>query len=337
MRPSPNAPPPARRPRLLPAGLAVAAVALFGARVAVAQEDFDIRLLKPTVTIMGSGSPDKGFKDESIDGEYGEKQYDLRANIPLGPAHVHPQASILGDQFMLNVAYGTRSQDLTFLPDQPRLYQGTVSLSALLLSKKFNIYYFAAGASYAEDRTSLSDVQTRPFAVGLGTHRTKGQWLLVYGGAFTYVYGRGLLLPLFGVVKKINDHWVFAGAVPFFWRFTDIFNQKVRLSYILRAAGQRFRIDNSGGIFPGQDPEVYERVVEGRLGAQLEYRANKSLTLLAEAGEAFGRRLEFNNLHQDPFFDQQLRPAPYALVGLRFGIGKSIFDEAPGSKGTPGD
>ncbi len=301
---------------------------------ASAQEDFDVRLFKPTITFSATGVPDRDFKD--IDGDYGWRGLSVRANIPLGPAYVHPQSSILGHQVLLTAGFGARSQTVSVIEHQPRLYDGVLAGSAILLSRNLNLYYVSLGATFAEDQDTIKHARARFFGVGLGTYRKSEKLWFVYGGAFTYVYDRGLALPLFGIIYRASPDWTVAGAVPFFWRVTESFDPSLKLHYLLAASGQRYRFDNSEGTFPLEDSTVYERMREARLGVELEYRPARDVALLAQVGLAFARKLQFANLGEDAFFSQTVRPAPYVRLGVRFGIGKSVLDELPTGEGALG-
>jgi hypothetical protein len=312
--------------------LALAVAPLF------AQEETDFKLFRPMVSITTLAEPDADLKD--VDGQYGQSGVAVAANIPLGGVHIHSSGKLLGDQFFLSGGFGTTSQrlDTPAVNQQPRLYNGVLAGSVLFLSRKGNFYFASAGASFAEDQDTLGSLQLRPYGIGLGSVRTSPKMMLVYGGAFTYIYGRGLLLPVFGLIYTPNKTWTISGAVPFSWRFSQRLNDSLRMNYVLWVSGQRYRFNNDNGqTFPGQDSVVYERVRERHIGAELEYHPTRDIALLGQVGLAGGRLIGFSNPGEDDFVQSNINGVPYVRLTARFAIGKSLLDKAQSSGvETPG-
>jgi hypothetical protein len=315
------------RIRVLIAVLAVAGAWLAAPGPLFAQDDFEFKLFRPVVSVSVIGEPDADFKD--VDGQYGASGAMVATNIPLGGVHLHPQGKVLGHQVFLTAGFGTTSQrfDTPFVDREPRLYNGVVAGSVLFASRKGNFYYGSAGASFAEEQDTVGSPSPRPYALGMGTYRTSHTMMLVYGGAFTYLYGRGLLLPAFGIVYTPNTTWTISGAVPFSWRFTQKLTDSLRMNYLIWVSGQQYRFNNDDN-FPGQDSKVYERVRERHLGAEIEYRATPDIALLGQVGVSGGRRLGFANAGESEFAASDINAVPYIKLTARFLIGKSLFDQA---------
>jgi hypothetical protein len=318
-----------RRAALL---LAVLAAAIGAVR---ADDEFDFRLIRPIVTLSTWGTPNAELQDNG--GDFSASTVSLGANIPLGPTHIHPGGKVLGHQFLLGATVSTTSQTIDALPSNPRLYAGVLTFSALFASSAGNLYLGSLGASFAEDEDTIDDLDTRLFALGLGSWRKNDELMFIYGAALTYVYARQMLLPAFGVVWRPNPTWAVTGTLPFYVRVSQKLRPELQMNYLLYATGQRYRFANDG-LFPGQDAVVYERVGENHLGAEIEYRPTADLTLLGQAGVANGRRLSFANLDEDDFVDDTIDPALYVKLTLRYAFGKSLMEEieARAGKAVPG-
>lgn len=303
--------------------LAVFAAAIGAAR---AQDEFDLRLIRPVVTLSTWGTPATAFQQN--DGDYKTSTVTFGANIPLGATHINPGGKLLAHQYLLGVTASTTSQtiDTTALSITPRLYTGGLTFSALMASNAGNLYLGSLGATFAESEDTISDLDTRLFAVGLGTWRKSSELMFIYGAALTYVYAREMILPVFGVVWHPNPTWSLTGTLPFYVRLTQKFRPNLQMNYLVYATGQRYRFANDG-LFPGEDPVVYDRVSESHLGAEIEYRPTADLALLGQAGVANRRRVSFANLNEDDFVEDTADPALYVKLTLRYAFGKSLMEE----------
>jgi uncharacterized protein DUF6268 len=313
------------RPATLRRHAALFVAILAGAAGAArAQDEFDFRLIRPVVTLSAWGVPDADF--QTHDGSYNASTVLLNANIPLGPTHIHPGGKVLGHQFLLGAMASTTTQNIDPLPNDPRLYSGALVFSTLIAGSKGNLYLGSVGGSFAEDEETIHNLDTRVFALGLGSYRTSKEFMFIYGGAYTYLYGRPLLLPAFGIAWTPNPTWSVTGALPFYWRVTQKLTPDLRLHYLLYVVGQRYRFTNDS-VFAGQGPVVYERQHESHIGAEIEYKATTDLSLLAQAGIAGGRHLAFSDLDNNDIVDDRIDPAPYIKVSLRYAFGKSLVEE----------
>ena len=320
-----------RRAALL---LAVLAAATGAAR---AQDEFDLRLIRPVVSLSTWGTPAAGLQENG--GDYSASTVTFGANIPLGPTRIHPGGKLLGHQYLLGATFSTTSQTIDApasnppLVSNPRLYSGGLTFSALFASSAGNLYFGSLGASFAESEDTIDDLDTRLFAVGLGSYRKNDKLMFIYGAALTYVYARQMILPAFGIVWHPNPTWTLMGTLPFYIRVSQKFRPNLQMNYLLYHAGQRYRFANDG-LFPGQDPVVYERVGESHLGAEIEYRPTPDLALLGQAGIANRRRLSFANLDEEDFVDDTIDPAPYVKLTLRYAFGKSLMEELEARAGN---
>ena len=303
-------------------------LALGGVTTARAQEDIDLRFFRPQVTVSGHTFQDKPFDHTS--GEYGSGSVSLFANLPLGRTHVRWDRKYRASQFFAHVAANSASPDITFLAGrQHRLYSGVLAASGVWLSRANNLYVASAGESFAEDDRTIHDLQGRFYALGLATHRIRDWITLIYGGAATYEFGRGLAVPVVGVYWWINPKWSLLGALPF--SVAGTYHATDRLSVLMRLGftGNRYRYANEGQ-FPTANDVVFLSILQSQATGAVEWTASKDVSLFAEAGVVRTIRFVFSedaDVRSDKFVDDSTLPSGYLKAGARFTFGKSLLDE----------
>lgn len=297
--------------------------------LARAQGEFELRLLRPSITVSGIGVQRADFTD--VDSDYSAANGTLFAMIPLGGVRLRPDHRVIAWQPMLTMGAGVTSQSFEVVDREPRLYTGLLNGSVLFASSKPNLHYISVGASFAEDEETVNDLELRVSAFYLGSYQKSPSFTWLYGGAYTFIYGRGLLLPAFGLIWKPSDHWSLYGLLPFAWTLSQRFNEHLRLNYMLWASGQQFGFQNDG-LFPIADDKVYERVREQHLGVELEWRPGRDFMILTQVGIATARRMAFTPIASgaDNLLDEAIDPAPYARLAFRILLGKSLTDELGG-------
>jgi hypothetical protein len=317
------------RPRVARLVLVPLAVLACGAAGVFAQEDIDLRLFRPQVDLSGETFQDKPF-DDMISDEYGSDAVSFSANIPLGKTHVRWDRKYRASQFFAHVQATRAAPEITFLTGaQHKLYSGVLAASGVWLSRSNNLYVASAGGSFAEDDRTIHDLQGRFYALFLGTHKIRESFTLVYGGAATYQFGRGLAIPVIGAVWWINPKWTLIGALPFSVAATYRIRDDLGLRLLLGFAGNRYRFANEGE-FPGQPETVYLSTLQSRLTGEIEWKAGSAVSLYAQAGTVRNLQFVFSEdagIDSDKFIDDSTQPAGYLKLGARFTFGKSILDD----------
>lgn len=317
-----------RRLRMPP--LVVVVIVAGAAGVARAQDEIVLDLFRSRVDIAADRLPDRPFNEDvngnPVDGDYGSSSVSLFANIPLGGVHVRPGKKVVASQWFVGGMYQRSSPDITFLSQDHTLTNGVLNASRLWLSRGRELYLVSAGASFAEDQDTLSDLKPRFFGLFVGTHRFNPETALLYGGAFTYVFGRGLPLPIIGVRWRINPKWTLTGMVPFTVDARYAARRDLAVRIRLAPQGNLYRFSNQGD-FPGQDEVVHLRTVHGKLTGELEWVAARNFTLLVQGGVIRARKFAFADEDNNDFLDTSTPATGYARVAARFIFGKTLLDQ----------
>lgn len=302
-------------------------LSLLSASSVRAEDDFEIGLFRPRLELWGARIPDAELKDSSE--ELGQRTFGLAANIPLGPTHLNGAGRIVGHQLFAELRAQTSPTDISFLSRDPDLNSASLRVAGVMLSQGGNLYLASLGASIAEDDETIDDPKTRFSGVGLATYRKSPGLMFVYGGAATYQYGRSLVLPIFGLQKKLSDRWSLFTVIPLLVKTTWRASDSLSLHFGAAASGERYRFANQGD-FPGEPDVLYLRLAGLRLSGELEWRASPSNAFLVELGVNGARRLEFARSTQrdDTVLEADLEPAGYAKLAWRVQFGKSLLEGA---------
>jgi hypothetical protein len=308
-------------------GAVVLTLALLSSSATRAEDDFEIELFRPRLELWAANVPDAEFKESTE--KLGQRSFGLAANIPLGPTHVDGAGRIVGYQVFAELRAQTSPTEISFLSRDPDLSSGSLRVAGAMMSSGGNLYLVSLGASIAEDDETIDDPDARFSGVGLGTYRKSPGLMFVYGGAATYQYGRSLVLPLFGLNKKLGERWNLFTVIPFLVKTTWRASDAVSLHFGAAAAGERYRFANLGD-FPGEPDILYLRLAQLRLSGELEWRATPGNSVLVEVGVNGARRLEFarSTERDDTVLEADLEPAGYAKLAWRIRFGKSLLEGA---------
>lgn len=307
---------------------------------AAAQEEEFFDLFRPRLDFWAEGAPERELTDSDTDGfpdvdgqAFRLGGANLMAHIPLGRARFSREGSVLGRQFFAHAALGRTRTEMEFLDRDPVLLTGLLGGTVLFLSRQENLYAAGAFASFAAEEEAREDSDPRTTGFFLAARRGANPDLLwIFGGAFTYQYGKGLPLPVFGFIRTLNPDWKIGGFLPFTLQATRQTTPRRKLQIFFRVKGNRYDFANKGD-FPGQPEKVDLSLVEGRVGGSLEILPSRSFGLVMEAGLLAGRRLIFAE-EDDEFIDARARPAGYLRLVTRFSFGESLLTE---SEAPPAD
>ncbi len=307
-----------------------AALTLSGSAFGQSGDNLDITLFQPQIDVSAESFPNRDFDTQA--GEYGSGASKIGLLVPLGSTHLRPQKSILGYQFLGVADFQKTTPDITFLNDNHHLTTGTLAVAGLALTQSKNLVIGAAGVSFGEDEAISGSPSYRFWGGAAATHKMGKKSTLLYGGAVTYTFGRGLALPIIGAIWRLNQKWSLTAFAPFYvvagYTATDNVTFRIRTG----PAGNVFRFSNDNqSEFTSEPDVVYLKIVQWRTTGEIEWKASKNVTLMAEAGSVTTAKFAFsdNARGEHPFFDDKTAEAPYARFAARFRFGKTILDEWP--------
>ncbi|HXI02796.1 MAG TPA: hypothetical protein VNI57_06415 [Candidatus Saccharimonadales bacterium] len=312
-----------------------ALVVAFGILQASAQEEETFDLFRPQLQIGLESTADRNFKEDeppfinAQEDTYRWQAADLNLNLPLGGTRLGSSGKLLGHQVFMHVSTeGSRAQ-LSFLQDDLSLYRGGLGFTALMLGRSRRLYAAGLFANFAEEKETVSKPDVRYTGLAVGSVR-KGSALILYGGAFTYQLGRGLVLPLFGALGSIGPNWTIGGVFPFLFKARYQSSPKWNLGLFMKVRGNRYGFEDREDAFgQGRNTHLDVRLVEGRIGAGIGWVLSHHLTLSGEAGSSVARRLIVTD-GTDDILRAGMKPAPYARIQMKIAFGETLMDsDAP--------
>jgi polyhydroxybutyrate depolymerase len=213
--------------------------------------------------------------------------------------------------------------EIDALDRDTRFYRLSAGLTGIYVSPGLNLFALYAGAAIAEESETIDSPEVRPLVAGLGTYRFGSRFALLYGGAFTYVFGRPLALPLAGVLyrprRDVNLALLAPVAAVASYRATP----KLTFGALLSATGDRYRISNQG-MFAGAPDTIDMSVAGAKLSATAGYRLARGLQLRLEAGVLGPRRIRFTD-SGDTLAESPIEPGGFARTELVYAFGDAPF------------
>jgi len=200
---------------------------------------------------------------------------DLSASIPV--CETKRGDSLI--KYSVSAAYGSQEEVLSIVARTLELYDGRVSAGAVITnSKSREMYMFRLGASIAEEKDTLSDPQERLSFFWMATHHAIPSLTYLYGLGYSYVFGRGLLFPAFGVNWKIDEKQELNFILPLQVRYGYKVSPLFKASLYSAAFGNQFRFKNEG-LYPGNSDTLYLHTSGVKLGAGVEYKVLRDWAL----------------------------------------------------------
>ncbi|MDD8017888.1 MAG: DUF6268 family outer membrane beta-barrel protein [Bacteroidota bacterium] len=246
----------------------------------------------------------------------------LAATIPVGDAQFNPQntISLVQPYFHLQTSYHPAVTE--FLNNRHNLFSGSVAFSLLLITNAKNFYWLSLGSSIAEDEHTIHNAQPRISAFGLGSYQTGEDFKLLYGGAITYQFEKGLFLPIVGFKWKTGEKGRFQTILPFSLVLETIENDGIKVKYVLTLDGDRFRMENDGS-FSNVSKFIYMRATNILAGVGCVV-PDGNFEYAFQLGVLMARQVYVYS-GDNVVLDATVRPSLRVSLGCKYNIGTSPF------------
>jgi hypothetical protein len=299
-------------------------VLLSTAGALLAWEDFSIELFRPRVDVGIESVPKADLQDSGD--TFSMHSLTLQGNLPIGKTHVYAGGPVAAYQILAHARAKASVADISFLEDTREFYAGGLAVTGIILGRDLNLYAVALGVSFADDADSLESLEPRFSGVGVGTYRIGNDFAILYGAAFTYLYGQGLGLPIAGAYWRISPRWSVAGMLPFACGATYNAGRDLKIRFLLGVVGERHEFANNDEL-PGESDDLYFSVTGGRLGAQVDHAFTPNTTVVAEAGVIGVRQLTVADSDED-IRSEAVDATGYARLFLRYTFGESLWQRS---------
>ena len=263
---------------------------------------------RPRISISVGSMPLRAFQNYT--GSFEKEMTSLSTEIPFA-----------GDSLSRWIAHAslhTIAAEVSVLPEPVSLLSGVVGVSNRIYDDAQNQYMLSCGVGFASDDQSLDAVRFRFSGVAIGNHSLNQNFALLYGLSYSYVLGRGLILPMAGFHWKASDDVSLRAMLPFSLRLR--YRPSERWSFGLKAMldGDRFQYFNEGNAFSAPQ-HAYLRLTQLECGPDFVLTVSPLLSLSGEVGVAVARRLWISS-DNDDFLSAKINPGGYARATAQFSL-----------------
>jgi hypothetical protein len=258
---------------------------------------------------IGVGSmPSRAFQNYA--GSFTKQMTSLSAEIPFAGDSL--------SEWSMRTSLHTTAAEVSLLPKRVSLFSGVVAVSKRIYDDVQNQYIISCGVGFAFDDQLLDAVRFRFSGIGVGTHSWNQDFALLYGLSYSYVLGRGLILPVAGFHWEASDGVSLRAMLPFSVRLHYRVSERWLFGLKAMLDGDRFQYFNDVNTFSAPQ-HAYLRLTQLECGPDFVLTVSPLLSLSGEVGVAVARRLWISSDSGD-FLSAKINPGGYARATARFSL-----------------
>lgn len=226
---------------------------------------------------------------------------------------------------LLNVNASYALPYFSFLDNQHQLISATVGPSLIYNTGNKNTYLAGISGGFAQDMKILGSITPRFSGHALFKHKTSGNFSYHVGLVYSYVYGRGLPLPLLGCVIRTSKKSKLKISLPLSISFSVKPNPHDMLTAFIQPNGDQYN-------FAADDSTLGNRVVARfksrsfKTGLNYIYGVSKRFFVTPEVGYSFRRKISFADpgttaASKDYFYSADVKSSYYIKLSVRVLLG----------------
>lgn len=275
--------------------------------------------LAPNISVGGYFYPARNVKDQP--GTYRREALFARINVPIVKTF---SVTDRGLKFFL-LAAGLRASaenaKFSFLGINRSFYTANFSLTTIYKTPGKNAWFTKAALSYFEDDSSIyQNPSLRLTGLLLNRHRVNESFFYMLGGAYNFVYGAGIPLPVLGVGWTFTNHATLTAILPFNVSYHFGSRNNPYTIFIRPNGGVSNFHNNTFNINKGSTITIRRREI--LIGIKTKIRLSDQWSLGAEGGFAAGRKISFSNSvtqrNDDRFPSYAVKGGPFLSLSVRF-------------------
>jgi uncharacterized protein DUF6268 len=227
---------------------------------------------------------------------------------------------------LANLNAGYALPFFTFIDTRHQLISGSAGGSVIYNSGNKNTWLAGANAGIAEDIETLNSYSLRFTGHFLFKHKVSGDFSYHAGFVYSFVYGRGLPLPILGCIIRTNDKSKLKITLPLSISYMIKTSEFNMLTLFVQPDGSAYQFaTKSDTFFFGRNDEIVKfrsRNIKGGISYKIGTKERFHFT--PEAGFMFKRNISFTEgtfTTSESFSSSNVKPAPYVKVSLRILIG----------------
>ena len=289
----------------------------------------DNKFFSPHLSISADYIPEQKLED------YNEKYSSARANATFSYPLLSRRFSLTNDLtyrtmvILANAHAGYGLPQFTFIDTQHQLLNGNAGLSFIYNSGGKNTIVANATAGVAEDLQTIKSFQLRFGGLVILKHKFSGDFSGLAGIHYSFMYGRGIPLPVLGAIIRAGNKAKFKIILPVSISYMRKLNEFDMLTIFVSPEGGQNNICNCGDtIFSGQPDVIRFRNRAFKGGANVKIGINDRFHVTPEIGYLFKRSISFSEAGlaaKENFFSEPVKGMFYAKVTLRILFGDLKF------------
>ncbi len=293
--------------------LALLSVPVCRAQGLATEDHLGSDFLRPQIVAGFSDVSARVFRD--IDGTYDASALTLEATVPVIGESSRSEQS--GSYLLLaRSRFSAVTPQISFLSYSRTLWISTVGLTGGIRTSSGHLYLLSLNGGAAEDERVIGNPRLRPTGSLLGKYQLENTFAFIYGLSYSYVFGRGLLLPMLGAHCTVAQNLAMHVILPYSFELEYNELQDLRFELVARANGDQIHVKNDNGFLP-QSPVVYLKNSQVEVALNVSIELGQRWWLCGEAGISRDRRFAVGT-QNDNFVSGRIENAGYSSLAVKY-------------------
>jgi hypothetical protein len=253
-----------------------------------------IRIVGTNLNLRISGTLSGNLIDTT--GNYSDKALQVGFSIPVYQNIAIGNKDQELSMIIISVNSRTiiRKPEIDFLKYNGIIYAPSAGLSLFAATSNKNYWFLSANASLSGDINAISITVPRFEGSGIYIRRVNPGFSYHVGAAYSFAFGRGLILPLIGMREQFAEQFIFNCTLPLSVSFKYyVENTGTFFSLFLKPAGNSAILGNGSNWF-GLNDKLWLQNRQLFAGAGTRVKLVKELFLSLDGGFLTGRKIAFS-------------------------------------------
>jgi hypothetical protein len=193
----------------------------------------------------------------------------------------------------INPSLGYSRMKLSYYPQERLLLNHQVTLSTYYFFRQKNALLLNVRALYNEDEFTIKNPELRYNFSLLYTRKATEHFSYYAGGAYSYLFGEGLLLPLLGARFSWGSHSRLNILLPFQVSYRTYLGSNTRLMIYAHPEGGVNRFENRLNINDSLQKVVVFRRRSVALGAAFTWQVKSNVSVVIDPAFLFAQHISF--------------------------------------------
>lgn len=219
-----------------------------------------------------------------------------------------------------------RLPHFSFIDAQHQLIAGNAGSSVIFNTGNKNTWIGNFTVGMAEDLITIQSFQLRFSGLAALKHKLNGDFSYLAGVYYSFIYGRGLPLPILGAVIRTGDKSKLKIILPLNVSWKLKLNPYDMLTVFIQPDGFQHNFATlNDSLFILRNNIVRFRQQSFKIGASVKIGLSEHIHITPEIGYLARRKIAFSEAGltaKENFFSQNVDGTPYAKVMVRILIGK---------------